>query len=842
MFHHSRWVNRMDKQLTESSRKYSNDSVRFGTYEWHVASDKVTWSENVLAILGRETPPVAETGFLPIVHPDDRHSVEAVVAATLEGQDSYDHEYRAQRPDGTIAVLQDIGKVHRDSSGRAVKFSGLIVDITDHRPDFEEKFSGAAISGVAQYDFDVATGIAKWSDAACALFAVPISPFINPAQIVFKRIHPENLTDIQTRFDQVLRTVDTFEIEYPFLLEDGTERWILDRGCTVGPLNPQTHRVRRVRGVMTDITALKRRETELRDVANGFHTLVDRSLAGTYVLDADLQFVELNDTAEEVMGGFGVRIGADFVAVTRAQWPRAIADEIISHFRHTLKTGESYTAPPLIGERADRGRVEAYDWRIDRIERPDGRFGVVCYFYDLTVREQQAEELRRLADRLDLAYRAAGMGAWEFDLRSGEVFWSPQIYELFGLDPSVTITTELISGLIHPDESATQFETFFETVKTSEEYDAEFPILRPDGTLRFIALRGRVTSRDDSGALRVIGVAYDTTERRRIERDLRKSERNLRTILDRSLAFVGLLDPDGVLREANRPALNAGGLSRDSAIGHPFWKTPWFAYDDAVATRLEKAVARARTGENVRYDEVVRMRGDTRMTIDLMLAPVVENGETVRLVASGFDVSDREAARAHAGVLMKEINHRSKNLLTLVDVIARQSQRGDPQGFLDRFQGRIRALARAQDLLVQDEQDGLWLEALMRSQLAHFDDDTFGQIALDGPSVYLDAQTAQSVGMALHELATNAGKYGALSVPEGRIDLTWTIDREGLLVLDWIETGGPSIEGPARKGFGSFVTRELLEQSLDAKVHVEYRPEGVHWRAVLTRGFNSKPA
>jgi two-component sensor histidine kinase len=194
-------------------------------------------------------------------------------------------------------------------------------------------------------------------------------------------------------------------------------------------------------------------------------------------------------------------------------------------------------------------------------------------------------------------------------------------------------------------------------------------------------------------------------------------------------------------------------------------------------------------------------------------------------------VTDRKAYEDQILFLMHEVNHRAKNMLTLVQAVARQTAAREPEDFIGRFNERIRALAANQDLLVRNEWRGVDVEELVRAQLAHFADLLESRIAVDGPRVRLNATAAQAIGLALHELATNAGKYGALSVDAGRVDVRWRLDGD-IFAMSWTERNGPPVSRPERRGFGSTVVGSMAKLSVGGEVELNYAPSGLMWRLI----------
>jgi PAS domain S-box-containing protein len=201
------------------------------------------------------------------------------------------------------------------------------------------------------------------------------------------------------------------------------------------------------------------------------------------------------------------------------------------------------------------------------------------------------------------------------------------------------------------------------------------------------------------------------------------------------------------------------------------------------------------------------------------------------VVGTVQDITERKERQEREHLLMHEINHRAKNMLSVVDAIAHQTATRAPEDFIERFSERIQALAANQDLLIGNEWNGVEIEDLVCAQLALFADLVGSRIAVHGPKLRLKAVSAQAVGLALHELATNAGKYGALSTNTGRADISWAIDGNNF-TMSWIEREGPLVSAPKRRGFGTIVMEAMAERSVDGAVELDYAPSGLTWRLI----------
>lgn len=237
-------------------------------------------------------------------------------------------------------------------------------------------------------------------------------------------------------------------------------------------------------------------------------------------------------------------------------------------------------------------------------------------------------------------------------------------------------------------------------------------------------------------------------------------------------------------------------------------------------------------------------RGEVRLALpggdkwfDLSVHPLRDSDDrVVGLIGGSVEVTERKEQEARIRLLMREVTHRSKNLLSVIQAIMRQTAAHSLSidDFQKRFADRLYSLAGSHDLLVQENWNGAALRELIRSQLGHYSDLVGSQIALSGPAMQLRPDAAQHIGMALHELATNAAKYGALSVPDGRVAISWSLpaddDVAARCTLQWVESNGPPVVPPARRGFGRVVIERTVARALDGTVEMDYPPEGARWK------------
>lgn len=310
------------------------------------------------------------------------------------------------------------------------------------------------------------------------------------------------------------------------------------------------------------------------------------------------------------------------------------------------------------------------------------------------------------------------------------------------------------------------------------------------------------------------------------------NERLLRSVLDGTLAFIAVLDPDGTLREANRQALLTGGLARADVVGRKFWDCRWWSDSSEEVTRLKAAVGQAARGEPVRYDAVVRAKDDSRITVDFMLSPVTDaGGRVVLLVPSAFDISDRKIAEDRQRVLMRELGHRGKNLLAVIQAIAGRTlvEQRSVEAARAILMGRLQALAATFATLTEEGSPVTNLRAIVENELKAFG----GQSEAAGPAILVSGKAAQTLALVVHELATNASKYGALSVPEGRVAVEWSNaadHSEPHVTFAWIESGGPPAATQYRKGFGTALVCQLAGAEFRCAPQWSLEPTGLQYR------------
>ncbi len=224
---------------------------------------------------------------------------------------------------------------------------------------------------------------------------------------------------------------------------------------------------------------------------------------------------------------------------------------------------------------------------------------------------------------------------------------------------------------------------------------------------------------------------------------------------------------------------------------------------------------------------IVRPNGEVRWCFGAIAPTLSASGEALRLSGVTVDITDRKDAEEKRALLAREVDHRARNALAVVQSILRLTRAETTEKYTEIVEGRIQAFAATHKLLSATRWEGAYLQEIVDAEMAPFLSDRNDRVVTGGPEIMLRPSTAQSVALALHEMVTNAAKYGALSQPGGTLRLTWNVGSEGL-VLRWVEAGGPPVKQPSKIGFGLKIVRSGIEEQLDGKVVHEWRSDGIN--------------
>jgi PAS domain S-box-containing protein len=494
----------------------------------------------------------------------------------------------------------------------------------------------------------------------------------------------------------------------------------------------------------------------------------------------------------------------------------------------SLKEKRPIRGMEAIAERPDGTRVPFISYPMPLFDSSGALTGAVNTLVDITERheaEQAAQRLASIVESSDDAVLAR-------DLDGLLTSWNHGAERLFGYKADEVIGKPVTILIPAGREDEEPF--MLARIRRGERVDHyETVRRRKDGCLIEISLSISPIKAADGRIVGASKIARDITERKRAEAALRESEERFRGIFENAGTGIAIADLEGRFQSYNPAYAAMLGYSEQELrslicvdLMHP---------EDREANLAEKRRLLALEISSFQIVNRYIGKGGKLIWVHKHVSLLCDAaGRPTNTVVLATDITERKRQDDHIRLLMREVNHRSKNLLTVVQAIARQTAAATPIDFAARFEQRIQALCASQDVLVGNDWRGAKLDELVRSQLAHFEDLIGTRIILEGPPLLVTASASQALGMALHELATNAGKYGALANGDGRVAIKWALEGESVsaqtFVMSWREQGKSPIEAPSKRGFGSTVICKMAELSLTAKVDLEFPAPGLSWR------------
>ncbi|MBH5372731.1 PAS domain-containing sensor histidine kinase [Bradyrhizobium glycinis] len=596
----------------------------------------------------------------------------------------------------------------------------------------------------------------------------------------------------------------------------------------IRPLRDHAGRIQGAINCFQDVSDRKKIEQEVHAKTKDLEDFFENSAVGLHIVGGDGIIRRANQAELDLLGYSAEEYIGHHVAEFHADAP------VIGDILHRLSCGERLDRYPARLRAKDGSIKHVLITSNSRVE--DGKFvSTRCFTTDVT--ELRVAELAREASetRLAATYQAAKVGIAEADEHGRLLRVNDYLSEITGRSREELLAMSF-SDYTHPDDCAADLALYEQQVRGEiPSYSYYKRALRPDGSVRYLEIFSS-SVRDSAGRFRYgVRVSHDVTEAKRLQDRIRESEQHMRDLLEALPAAVYTTDANGRITFYNKTAVEMAG--RTPLPGDEWcvtWRLYWPDGTPLPHDQCPMAIA-LREGRPVRGMEAVAERPDgTRVPFIPYPTPLFDSeGSMIGAVNMLVDITERKRAEAAQTLLIDELNHRVKNTLATVQSLASQTARHTDSldDFKRIFVGRLLALSRAHDLLTERKWQDAPLQRLVEDITAAVAED--GRITMEGPTVALNARSALSFTMVLNELLTNATKYGALSAPDGTLSMRWSLRNAGhgtILDYEWVESGGPKVTPPMRRGFGTRLMERCVEADLGGEFDLAFEPGGVRCR------------
>ncbi|MXQ11488.1 PAS domain-containing sensor histidine kinase [Microvirga makkahensis] len=577
-----------------------------------------------------------------------------------------------------------------------------------------------------------------------------------------------------------------------------------------------------------DISDRKDIEIELRQSRQDLEDFFENSAVGLHLVAADGTILRANRAELDLLG-----YSADeYIG-------RPIADfhadaQVIGDILRRLSRGETLDRYPA--------QLKAKDGSIrhvlitSNVHFRNGEFhNTRCFTVDVTDQHRADEALRESQQRLAVTYEKAPIGIAEMDAAGRFVRVNPALSGIVGYASEELVGRSFVE-LTHPEDRDDDAEHYARQVRGElAHYSMQKRFLRKDGGIVFVNVLS-ASVLDAQGRFRYgVRVVQDVTEQRQAEERLRESERQVRELLEALPAAIYTTDAEGRITYYNQAAVDFSG--RRPILGSDEWCVTWrlFTPDGTPLPHDQCPMAVAlKEGRVVRGEEAIAERPDGSRVPFIPFPTPLRNasGKVVGAINMLVDITERKRAEEHQRVLIDELNHRVKNTLATVQSIASQTIRtsADIESFSENFEARLLSLSKAHELLTRQAWTGVNLRDIICQELEPYHGGSAMRVRLEGADLMLAPRVGLALSLVLHELTTNAAKYGALSNEQGLVTVWWEAPEYGtvdVLRIEWIESGGPAVTPPVKRSFGTRLIERSMTKDLQGMARLDFDPAGL---------------
>lgn len=780
--------------------------------------------------LGYTTEQLVSCSFLDLIHPDDVQATREELTHIEGGGQTLKFANRYRHADGTYRWL--------NWNAAPATPDGLIFasaqDITEERRAAdairrsEEKFRRiveTAEEGVWVVDEMWKTTFVNarmaemlgWTQAE--MMGRHIHDFMDAAAVEQSR--PNML-------DREAGRAATFD--FRFAHRSGRDVWTLvstnaitdDHGQFVGAL-----------AMVTDITARRAAEEALRvseatnlALLGAIPDLVFRmDRRGTYLDFAGPSAVSLLVPPDQFLG----KTCDQVLSPERAR-------QCMHHLEQLFTTGESQTYEYT--HTREGGSLTFWEVRMIR----SGEDQAVLLVRDVSAERRSEIALRAAEERYRLLVERLPQIVYTIPLAGDQpAYISPQVKEIIGVSPAkLAHDRPPLVRFVHPGDRAAVLEAYRRAESGSGPVSCEYRVIGPDGREVWLLDQMVLINAGDNSPPTLHGQALDVSEAKRAEENLRASRARLGLLVAHAPVGMIIFNSRFEITEWNPSAERIFGFTSQEVIG----RSAQVIVPVAARAQVEATwrLLTSRQGGTRSINENLTRSGEV-ITCEWHNVPIQgPDGAVTGVTSFVQDITEKIRSDRRQALMMRELDHRVKNNMAAVVSLAEQTGRASAnyQQFQESFFGRVRALSRLYAALASSKWDGTDLRAVVTQSVAPYSGEEPQRLELDGPPVRLPPRAAQSLTMAFNELATNAAKYGALSATGGRISVQWSVcDRSTfpnaaptqratpVLTVHWTERGGPAVETPEKRGFGTDIIEGAISYQLHGQVHMHYEPTGL---------------
>ncbi|HYF89503.1 PAS domain S-box protein [Azospirillum sp.] len=717
-------------------------------------------------------------------------------------------------PDGRRLVLE----TNRDVTEQREAQAAILAS--------EERLRLAFSAGrLAAWEWDIASGRVTWSDQLFVNAGLQEQGFDGTFEAFLALVHPEDRCAVETAIAAALAAEADYAVEFRMVKPDGSVRWTSSCGRVVRDASGQPMRMV---GYDADVTERRGVEEKLRQSESRFRSFAENSTDVLWIADAATGRLDyLSPAYEGIWGEPRDRVMDDI-----GRWAELVHPEdraVASQGFPIALAGGAHTVDYRIIRPSD-GTVR---WIRDAGFGICGATGqverVAGIAQDITEIKMAEVALRESEAKFQTIANSVDQMIWSTRPDGFHDYYNRRWYECTGVPEGSTDGGAWI-GVIHPEDRDQARDVWQHALATGEPYHIEYRLRHRSGRYRWVIARAQCVRDAEGRIVRWYGTCTDVDELKRTADELRRTSALLRLIGNSIPDVIYAKDRDSRLLYANPSIVRVTGRPVDAMLGS---NDRVWAADPAEAERVIANDRRVmETGDTFDVDETfTHLNGETRYYRSVKAPLRDEAGAIIGLVGITSDMTERRKAEERERLLAREVDHRAKNLLTVVQSIVQLTRADDIDSFTAATIGRIQSLARAHSLLAASRWEGAELKPIIEEELAPFAVKNASRVRMSGPSIRLRPEAAQAIALVVHELATNAAKYGALSRESGRLDVTWAVTvgsgEAGRLGLRWQERGGPPVRPPSRRGFGSTVMRASVERQLQGQVSLDWNPDGL---------------